>query len=989
MSDDKKGLLSRLFPRLQGKALTESLQSTVNELGIAFQLPADSSLEQAGLSRVKLQLALLEQFEEQSRAVLVNGQYLVQNSAVQALDEEERVLLGLPEFFKGQVKLATNGRTSNPDFEVKLNYQDANGEFLPRPRRVGATITFGEAERYLVTEAHSKLLDAIDKHESLAASARNESANILLVSAAKLAQANGLNIDCSHFNNLKVSAPEKVGVAVTREEDGSLTLLPTFGQNESLEATERRLGQFEQADSDSSVFRSEDNILLLQDKAKQGVDEVMTHRSISAECADDFLKQPSSYLDAEVVDLDFGFSTRVRGLTEYRFVPNRDMASSGIQWFDDLGQPAPTEALIEEVQTKEDLAELEALVQAAAQNGADSLRFGDVDVDVSDKERLRRVLEDVRSKVAQVAEPEPSAPEEPSEDEEEDESSNVSAVTFDIDETDLSSRFRPEAKLVRELSFGDLKKKPYPHQLEGINWLLDMADQYVANAPGAIMADDMGLGKTFMACVGMQKWLQLQSEKGDAELPMLVVAPLSLLENWEEEVKSTFTDFPFDEIVVLQGGRHLPMFKLPGRGRETRQELDSSGGVDLSRVQFSLKVGEEYGRRRLDLPRTLVLCSYDTLRSYQLSLAKVKWGWVVFDEAQNLKNPDSQQSIAGNALNAEFKLLATGTPVENRLMDFWCLMNIACPGYLGSQHDFRDLYVKPAEENAVVAGRALREKVGRLMLRRTKEDVLTDLTRKFVLSGAVTEGRAGIKFCPDLRLEMKGEQLVAYDRALKDYQGERETGGGHALAALQQMKLASLHADLLEKENESETLLGAGWFERGAKLEALKRYIAEIAKRDEKAIIFAITKRFQRMLKVWLESEFNVPVKVINGETKAVGDGDTRKNIIADFQQADGFGLIIMSPVAAGVGLTITAANHVLHVERHWNPAKEAQATDRAYRIGQKKDVFVYFPVSAHPTLTSFDDHLDKLLTQKIDLKDAVVVPTDINNEQMYSAMDA
>jgi hypothetical protein len=156
----------------------------------------------------------------------------------------------------------------------------------------------------------------------------------------------------------------------------------------------------------------------------------------------------------------------------------------------------------------------------------------------------------------------------------------------------------------------------------------------------------------------------------------------------------------------------------------------------------------------------------------------------------------------------------------------------------------------------------------------------------------------------------------------------------------------------------------------------------EIRKRGEKSIIFIVNKRLQLFLSIALGQRYSLgPLSVVNGDTKAVSKKSstpTRKSIISDFEARDGFNIIIMSPVAAGVGLTITGANNVVHLERHWNPAKEAQATDRVYRIGQKKEVNVFVPILHHPVYESFDVNLHRLLSKKTLLKDAVVTPEQV-----------
>lgn len=174
------------------------------------------------------------------------------------------------------------------------------------------------------------------------------------------------------------------------------------------------------------------------------------------------------------------------------------------------------------------------------------------------------------------------------------------------------------------------------------------------------------------------------------------------------------------------------------------------------------------------------------------------------------------------------------------------------------------------------------------------------------------------------------------------------------------------------------------------KLTVLLQLLDDIRKRDEKVILFMVTKRLQRLLKLWLDQVFGLSVSIINGDTAAVAkssDDLTRKKLITQFEAKAGFNIMIMSPVAAGVGLTVVGANHVVHLERHWNPAKEAQASDRVYRIGQTKDVHIHLPAVTHPQFDSFDVHLDRLLRGKLMLKDAVVTPEEVRESEIISAM--
>jgi SNF2 family DNA or RNA helicase len=273
------------------------------------------------------------------------------------------------------------------------------------------------------------------------------------------------------------------------------------------------------------------------------------------------------------------------------------------------------------------------------------------------------------------------------------------------------------------------------------------------------------------------------------------------------------------------------------------------------------------------------------------------------------------------------------------------------------------------------------------MLRRTKEDKLGEaIPSKRVLTGGQTAGQISW-----LAPVMNGSQRDTYDEVIKKVSAAR--AGGRLmevlLPSLMALRNISLHPALGKKDgihlpqniHEAEEFI-----KESAKLQAMIKALQEIRTRGEKVIIFVINRTLQGVLATSLAQIFKLDtVSVINGETKAVSskkDGsETRKSLIKDFESKPGFGIIIMSPLAAGVGITVTGANNVIHLERHWNPAKEAQASDRVYRIGQKKDVNIYIPILEHPEKVSFDRNLDQLLQHKIDLKDAVVTPGDIKAE--------
>ena len=523
---------------------------------------------------------------------------------------------------------------------------------------------------------------------------------------------------------------------------------------------------------------------------------------------------------------------------------------------------------------------------------------------------------------------------------------------------------------------------------------------------GGLLADDMGLGKTYMTLVAVGEYLQRQRSQGQAEKPILVVAPLSLLENWEDEVAKTYNTVPFRDLVVLQAGRNLKDFRIQGAERESVQLAsfaDEDDMLDEQSIRYALAIGPEAGMHRLDMDRRLVLTTYQTLRDYQFSLCRIDWGMVIFDEAQNIKNPNTLQTRAAKGLKADFKLLATGTPVENSLGDFWCLLDTAQPGLLGSWQHYRDSWIKPilnaeeSERDQVRAqiGEQLRHTVGTFMLRRVKEDQLKGLPSKTICGGVEQVDSPQQRYHPELGRVMSGMQLQAYDAVLDDYRSRKATTDnmqGAALAALSRLRSISLHprlddeTELYSQDAKQARLL----MQESGKLTIVLQLLEQIRSQHEKVILFMMTKRLQRVLKLWLDQIYSLDIAIINGDTKAVAskaEDLTRKKLISQFEAKPGFNVLIMSPVAAGVGLTVVGANHVIHLERHWNPAKEAQASDRVYRIGQQKPVFIHLPTLTHPQYDAFDVHLDRLLRGKLMLKDAVVTPEAVSERELSRAM--
>ena len=944
-----------------------------------------------------LQYAYLKGLHEQGYAERNSNGYTVRSELVAELDEDFFDIFELPVPYPGKYQVRFEGNTGQAAFAAEIDLILSDGTRLSRYSVEGPFLKLAEGEYYRLSPPEWRALHALRAHTALSVSDRGEYENNWLIFQLQLSKRSGMPINLAHFDNLELVHPEAVGVAVEQLANGDLALSPTYGSDIELKDIKARLGQVRD-DESHCILRVKNKFVLLDRARLEATREILTNRRIPKDQVSVFLKSPTAYLSAALIDLDTGFSLRVHGAERFSHRYFGDIEESGIDWFSvGEGLLQPPEKLGAAIDSDDTLTEVGQRIDDARAHNADSLEYIGRTYDISDASRVAAALEGAKRRLDGAPRQDSEFEEAPAQ-----EPATERAVVA-IDSNDEESEFTRETTLdgfdpsLQKFITQNLKRTPYPHQNEGIAWLLAHLDLTGSKSSGggALLADDMGLGKTFMTLVAIDEWFRRCKARGGQEKPVLIVAPLSLMETWQTEVQETFHKSPFSDIVVLQAGIDLPRYRITGSGRETLQEFSDDGRIsDEDDIRYSLKVGGVYGSDRLDMPRRLVLTTYQTLRDYQFSLSRVDWSIVAFDEAQNLKNPNTLATRAAKGLKADFKLLATGTPVENSLKDFWCLMDTAIPGLLGAWQSFRTTYISPilaADGDAVrdvklSIGRTLRETVGNYMLRRTKAEHLQGLPDKTLFTGDVDTPTE--TYLPVLAGVMSGAQLSHYNQIIESVQSSAaEDRRSIILPSLLRLKITSIHQDIEAKRllpsNVRDLLREA---EQSAKIGAMLSLLREIKGRDEKVIIFATTKAVQAYVCALVTATFGIPVDTVNGDTKAVAtklDLDTRKRIIDRFQAGQGFGVIVMSPVAAGVGLTVVAANNVIHLERHWNPAKEAQATDRVYRIGQTRNVNVYMPMALHPNSRSFDLKLNSLLVNKIDLSDAVVAPSIVESSDL------
>jgi SNF2 family DNA or RNA helicase len=968
-----------------------------------------------GANLLQEQFIYLQMLEEQEIAEAIpNGYCVLSDQAVRLGDVRE--LFDLPPIWPGKFSITTKNLSSDSSFEVTLRIIDTKGDHTVYYNLNGPYLYLGETEQYFLNAAQLHMLQAVDHFKNLEDLKKGEYENLLLIQKLQEAKNSGVEIDLSHFNELDVINPEKVAISIQEDDEGNWNLTPIFGQKSDAKEIEIRLGQLNPKFNAQSL-RVGNEFILLDKKKLDAVHEIITKKVIPKDQIRDFIKSPTAFIDASMVDLDSGFAVRVKGIGQFKHAYFGDTDASELDWFNagvtenETVEPHELHKIIKD-HVSLDL--FKDQLEEATKQGAEEMLFEGKSVNISDKKEINSILNRIGEKIDN----ESSKPSKDSESKTNDR--NINVLEIETNDEVLAGESPKIEKEIQEiqykgkLHFDQYLRQPYPHQETGIRWLLGLMCKNETFSSGrkcvqgGLLADDMGLGKTYMALVGINEYYKFLKEQDKTLKPILIVAPLSLLEIWKCEVDLTYKYSPFSDIVILQSDADLNRFKEKGAGVEIRQQngLDKSASSIEKSIRYSLKLGKKYGLNRLDLPQRLILTTYQTLRDYQFSLCRIDWSVVIFDEAQNIKNPNALQTRSAKALKAQFKLLATGTPVENHLGDFWCLFDTLQQGQLGTYQEFRKRYIEPinnADKESVgdirnSVGRILREDAGALMLRRVKEDNLTGLPEKRIFAGLSTEMTELWQYKESIKSVLEKDQRSVYDSVLNAVHDLNVAEGDKrksVLPALMQLRDASLHPGLVDKgelafpKNPKEL---KEFIFKSSKLKSVFYLLDEIKAREEKVIIFAINTRLQRFLSLVLSKLFGEHVKIINGKTKAIqskGGKETRLSIIKEFEEKPGYAALIMSPIAAGTGLTITKANNVIHLERHWNPAKEAQATDRVYRIGQKKDVNVYIPIVHHPECKSFDVNLHELLSRKTSLKDAVITPEEVDLSNMDAFPDS
>ena len=839
------------------------------------------------------------------------------------LDEDERILLGVPQPYDKAMRLVGTSMLNLSDFEYKVEFLTyvPDGELIVCER--GGNILVKGREKYLLNEAQYALLNRVDAFNSTPEEDKTTDYNLRCFAEIKaLAEQAGCQLD-SYLENENVYAPERIKIEIGRDDEG-FTVEPAVDIEEN-DKFQTYFDKMRKVQAQYPVQRENgDRVrIVLNKEQKENLHHLKEQcgKHKTREEIQKMIEQPTEFFDPNSFDLSELYSDRVIEIGVYKpkfypfICPYKSCWIAGATV--ETPQNGTTKVTIN---SEEELEKLKREIQSAKENKKGIVEYNNTQLDIEDAMFL-----------AQTAEKQLKDPSQPAK--VESENGNEARNVLIIEENAEELGFAVKERIIEKGDKYTLFTDPFlqegfslkDHQKEGVAWLQHL---YKSKASGCLMADDMGLGKTLQILY----FIDWHSRKYANHKPYLIVAPISLLENWKNEYERFFM--------------------------QPRMKINMLTSKDVTR-KFDKSIVDKM--QKMDI----ILTNYESLRISQLNFCAVEFDVVALDEAQKIKSPGTLVTNAAKALKCNFKIAMTGTPVENSLLDLWCIMDFCVPGLLGNAKAFAAQYQNPLQKedtDIVALGNEVHDKLGVYFMRRLKKDAAKDLPDKIELKEKVL---------------MPPVQKEAYASVVNDYTSGIQP---NMLVTIMHLREVSEHPYLYDStllNHETDEIV-----DTSARLQATIKFLDEIKKKEEKVIIFVERKETQKMLQKLCLKRYGIITKIINGDTPSIvkrnmPNKQSRQSSIDEFQAVDGFNVIIMSPVAAGMGLNVTAANHVIHYSRHWNPAKENQATDRAYRIGQTKDVFVYYPMAVRSDIKSFDETLDDLLSRKTSLATSTIFPTE------------
>lgn len=865
------------------------------------------------------QKEILESLKEDGLIYSYGNFYEIPNENYYQLDYFYKKWIGLPEEFSGTAKVRLHGPGLLFDESCLLvDYYDELGSLISVSKD-GFFLKGDSKIEYEIPQEISETLNLVSEYNSLPNKKKDNSGFAKFGQLKKSCKSDMLILD-DLLKNQEVIYPENIKINV--EIDGEKIIVsPTIlGEDEFTSQFEKRTKvkeHYNYRDSNGvkkRVLFDDENINVHKELEKIKGKSTFEGKELKA-----LVDFPGTYFNPDLTDVSELFGERVLGLQVFTppSIPVVNQINSN--W-------VPGFKISDEFIFVNDIYEYNLLKNSykiALEGETNSVYFKGKTFGLDSVKSVLRISKLIFKEETEI-----------SEHDLEQEFKEFLIVKDNLEELSFTST--REEEIIKNYELLNSKKFNHEfqlkeHQVEGIAWL--QATFFQLKAPGVLLADDMGLGKTLQILYFLES---IADQVSNQIKPCLIVCPSSLIENWMQEYDRFFPKQSYEKTILK--GKVLPYLNM----------LRSGENIDTSAI---------------------CITTYETMRLNAVGFCTVDWGIVVLDEAQKIKNPAALVTHSAKGLKSQFKIAMTGTPVENSLLDLWCLMDFCVPGILGSAKLF-NRNVQSEELNS----EKIREIIQNKFLRRLKLDVAKDLPKKHEHI---------------IRKKFIGKQLELYMNVINHLSYLKENDllkGAAMLAAMHEMKSIADHAELVRSDND----LDLSTIADATKVQISLGLLQNIKVKNEKVIIFTERRKMQFILKQTIKKEFNISADIVNGDIPSTSNYNdskmTRQKLVDKFQSIEGFNIIIMSPVAAGFGLNVVGANHVIHYSRHWNPAKEQQATDRVYRIGQTKDVHIYYPIA---TLSdgkpSFDEILNDRLILKKKLSDDIMFPSE---EIVVSNMD-
>ncbi|MBP6714418.1 MAG: DEAD/DEAH box helicase family protein [Aliarcobacter sp.] len=879
-----------------------------------------------------------------------NNVFKIEHKNIYNLENEYLELFKLPKLFNGhmEVKLIGLINQGNARFQIKL----FNEKKIFPYQIFGSILKVSDFEQYLLPQ---NMYDIFNKYVHL--DKNSEYSMYSFIETLQEDISNKVKFD-SLGNKDFIKSVKKISIDIKEDENNDLLLTPKLDDlsteysnlyEKNIENSTKSLLITNVDKETNSVYR-----YLLNEQDIEVVKTINKTKKISKNDVPKFISNPTSFFEYSNEEIEerikevFDFGYRIVGIGEpyigyFGSIKIDTPLSEVLKKDPDFINIVDKEYIQEFIEENEnDLIAVVEQIKNAKLNLQNKIKINNTEINEYEYDTFINICENhlnnnTKNKENNLKEPN---------------SKEVLQIATN-DESDIdvddSNKKRLDDVLISNNNaknlYYDFEFKPKEHQIIALNWLIDL---YKNNFKGCLLADDMGLGKTFQVITFINYIIK---NKKDSKI--LIVAPTILIDNWNNEFENALKQEAKQNynIKIIRGSNKvLDNLELITKGKKSKNEVLK----DIETLNFISD-------------NNIYITTYKTLQKYQFAWAfmaedsKIGIECMVYDEAQNIKNPNALQTQAAKAISSlcNFNILLSGTPIENELRDIWCLFDVFDPSFFGSWKNFRKEFVNNTEN---IESR-LRQKISNYMLRRLKSDVLDTLPKKFEPK---IDEQNSLHYPPKYLL-FNEEQKKTYFNIVNSNEP--------SLSKLRKLRLLSLHPDLINPETSNiEYFLKNDILNKYSKTQELIKILDEIKQKNEKSIIFAISKNMQILLKSTLSKKYGLNVHVINGDNNK---STSLKNMLDDFRRKEGFNIIILSTLAAGVGLTLNEANHVIHYERHWNPSKEDQASDRVYRIGQTKNVYIYHLISKFDNdKSSFDEGLNKLIMNKKSLSEDTLIPT-------------